>query len=63
MKTSLSVSLIKYNVKGELDGFNCKTGAFLRLFTSMFTRKSNYSPCFCEKSSRLWGIFNNYKKN
>ena len=30
-------SLSRYNVKGELDCFNCKTGVFLRLFTLMFT--------------------------
>ena len=57
-------SLNRYNVKGELDCFNYKTGVFVRLFTSMFTRESNYNPCFCEKkSTRLWGIFNNYKEN
>ena len=26
------------------------TGVFLRLFTSMFTKESNYNPRFCEKS-------------
>ena len=50
-----------YNVKGELDCLNCKTGVFLSLFTSMFTKESNYNPRFCEKTTRLWGIFNIYK--
>ena len=57
-------SLTRYNVKGELDYFNCKMWVSLRLFTSMFTKESNYNPHFCEKTSvRLWGIFNNYKEN
>ena len=56
-------SLSRYNDKGELDCFNCKTGVFLRLFTSVFTKETNYNPCFCEKkSTRPWGIFNNYKQ-
>ena len=36
-------------VKGELDSFNCKAGGFLRLFTSLFAKESNYNPRFCEK--------------
>ena len=40
-------------VKGELDCFNCKAEGFLRLFTLMFSKK---------KSTRLWGLFNNYKE-
>ena len=56
-------SLSRYNVEGELDCFNCKMGLFLRLFTSMFTKESNYNPLFCEtKSTRLWQILNNYKE-
>ena len=56
-------SLNKYNVKCELDSFNCKTGVFLRLFTSMFMKESNYNPRFCEKkSNRPLGIFNNYEE-
>ena len=39
-------SLSRYNAKGKLDCFNCKTGVFLRLFTSMFTKESNYNPRF-----------------
>ena len=42
-------SLSRYNVKGESDYFNWKTGFFLRLFTSMFTKESNCDPRFCEK--------------
>ena len=55
-------SLSRYNVKGELDCFNCKTGVFLRLFSSVFMKESNYNPRFWEKSTRQWGIFNNYKE-
>ena len=50
-------SLSKCNVKCELDCFNCKTGVFLRLFTSMFTKQLQ-STFF---STRLWVIFNSYK--
>ena len=28
----------------------------------MFTKESNYNPRFCEKKSRQWEIFNNYKE-
>ena len=56
-------SLSRHNLKCELDCFNCKTGGFLRLFTSMFIKESNYSPRFCEKkSTRIRGILNNYKQ-
>ena len=56
-------SLSRYNMKGELDCFNCKTGVFLRLFTSMFTKESNYNPRFCgKKLTYQWGIFNSYKE-
>ena len=37
-------------------------GGFLRLFTSMFTKQNNHSSCGCKKSTRLWGILNNYKE-
>ena len=56
-------SLSRYNVKGESDCFNCKTGVLLRLFTSMFTEESNYNPRFWENNStHLWRIFSNYIK-
>ena len=42
-------SLSRFHAKGKLDSFNCKTGVFLRLFTSMFTKESNYSLRFWEK--------------
>ena len=48
--------------KGELDCFNCKTGDFLRLFTSVFTKKAITVHVFAKKSNRLWGIINNYKE-
>ena len=28
----------------------------------MFTKESNYSPRFWEKSTPLWGIYNNYEE-
>ena len=56
-------SLSRYNVDGELNCFNCKTGFFLRFYTSMFSKESNYNPRFCKKKqTRIWGIFNNYKE-
>ena len=56
-------SLSRYNAKGKFDCFKCKTGVFLRLFTPMFTKESNYNPRFLgKKSAPLWGIFNNYKE-
>ena len=54
--------LNRYNATRKLDCFNCKTGVFLRLFTPMFTKENNYDPRFWEKSTPLWGIFNNYKE-
>ena len=57
-------SLSKYNVKCELDCFNCKTGVFLRLFTSMFIEESNYTPSFCEKNQIVYGEYLTFiKKN
>ena len=42
---------------------DCKSGFFLRLFTSMFAKENNYNSRFCEKkSARLGGIFNTYKR-
>ena len=57
-------SLSRYNAKDKLDCFNCKTGVFLRLLTSMFTKESDYiqSTFLGKKSTPLWGICNNYKK-
>ena len=55
-------SLSRYNVKGELDCFNCKTGVFLRLFASMFIKESNYIHVFAKKLTLQWGMFNNYKE-
>ena len=52
-------SLSKYDIKCELDCFNCKTGGFLRLFTSMFIKKLS-------TSNHLFAIdltnINNYKE-
>ena len=59
MLYSSTCSLSRYNVKGESDCFNCKTGFFLRLFTSMFTITIDVLR---KKSTGLWGIFNNYKE-
>ena len=54
----MNISLSRYNAKGKLDCFNYKKGVFLRLFTPVFTKESNYNPHFWEKSTPLWGIFN-----
>ena len=48
-------SLSRYKVKIELDYFNCKTGVFLRLFNSMFTKQNNYNPRFCKKINSSMG--------
>ena len=50
-------SLSRYNAKGKLDCFNCKTGFFVRLFTPMFTKESNYNSSFWEKSQLLYGQY------
>ena len=57
-------SLSRYNAKGKLDCFNCKTGVFLRLFTPMFTKEINYSPRFWGKNHLLfWEYLRIIKKN
>ena len=53
----IDTCMSSYNVKGELDCFNCKTGVFLRFFTSMFTKESNYNPRFCEKNQLVNGEY------
>ena len=59
-----SCSLSRYNIKCELDCFSCKTGVFLRLFTSMFTKQNNYNPRFCKKiNSAMGNIQQLYRKN
>ena len=55
-------SLSRYNAKGKLDCFNCKTGVFLRFFTPVFTKKAITIHVLGGKSTSLWGIFNNYKE-
>ena len=55
-------SLSTYKVKGELDCFNCKTGVFIGLLTSVFTKESNYNRRSPKKSTSLWGIFDSYKE-
>ena len=56
-------SLSRYNVQGELDCFNCETGFFLRLFTLMFTKESNYIHVFeKKKATRLCGMLDNYEE-
>ena len=55
-------SLSRYNAKGKLNCFNCKTGVFLRLFTLMFTNGSNYNSRFGEKINSSMGNINNNKK-
>ena len=53
--SSTTCSLSRYNVKIELDCFNCKTGVFLRLFTSMFTKQNNCNPSFAKKIDSSMG--------
>ena len=48
--------LSRYKVK------QLKAGGFLRLFTSVFTKESNYNPHFCKEINSSMGIFNNYKE-
>ena len=57
-------SLSRYNAKGKLNCFNCKTGVFLRLFTPTFTKESNYNPRFFGKNQLLYGEYlTSIKKN
>ena len=58
----MTCSLSRYNAKGKLDCFNCKTRVFLKLFTPMFTKESNYNPRFWEKMNSSMGIFINHKE-
>ena len=50
-------ALSRYNAKDKLDCFNCKTGSFLALFTSMFAKESNYSHVFGERNQLLDGEY------
>ena len=55
-----------YNVKGESDCFNCKTGGgggSQIVHFNVYKRKELQSTFLRKKSARLWGIFNNYKEN
>ena len=47
-------SLSRYNAKCKLDRSNCKKGFFIRLFTPMFTKESNYNPSFWRKNYLLY---------
>ena len=56
-------SLSRYNAKGKLDCFNCKTGVFSSDYSLQCLQKKAITiHVFGEKSTPLWGIFNNYKK-
>ena len=56
-------SLSRYNVKGELDCFNCRTGGFSQIIHfNVYKGKQSQSTFLRKKSTRLWGIFNNYKE-
>ena len=59
-------SLSRYNVKGELDFFNCKAGVFLRLnyLLQHLQKKAITIHVFArkKKSTRLWGIFSSCKE-
>ena len=56
-------SLTKYNAKGKLDCFNCKTGVLPQIIHSnVYKRKQLQSTFLGKKSARPWGIFNNYKE-
>ena len=50
-------SLSRYNAEDKLDCFDCKTGVFVRLFTPMFTKESNYNPRFGGKNQLLYGEY------
>ena len=51
------------NVKGELSCFIWKTGGFSQIIHfSAYKRKRLQSTFLREKSTRLWGIFDNYKE-
>ena len=51
-------SLSRYNAKGKLDCFTCKTGVFLDYSPQCLQKKAR----FWEKSAPLWGIFIIYKE-
>ena len=47
-------SLSRYNAKGKLECFNCKTGVFVRLFTPMSTKRKQLQSTFLGKSHLLY---------
>ena len=53
--SSMNCLLSRYNAEGKLDYFNCKMGFFVRLFTAMFIKESNYNPGFGEKINSSMG--------
>ena len=56
-------SLSRYNAKGKLTCFNCKTGVFLTNYSLQTLQKKAITiHVLGEKLSPLWGIFNNYKE-
>ena len=50
-------SLNRYNVKGEIDCFNCKARGFLRLFTLMFTKESNGQSTFLRQNQLVYSEY------
>ena len=60
-RTTCSLSM--YNVEGELDCFNCKTGGFSQnIHFNVYKGKELQSTLLRRKSTRPWGIFYNYKE-
>ena len=55
-------SLSRYNVEGELDCFDCKTGFFFSDYSLQWFTKESKFHVFAKKLTRLWEIFNNYKE-
>ena len=54
--------LSRYNVKGELDCFNCKAGVSQIIHFNVYKKKAIKIHVFAKKSTRLLGIFNKYKE-
>ena len=58
-----SCLLSRYNIKGELDCFNCYAGVFPQIIHFHVYKRMQLQSTFCEtKPPRLWGILNNYKE-
>ena len=58
----MTCSLSRYNVKGELDCFNCKTGVFSDFSLQSLQKTAITIHVSAKKATHLWRIFNYYRE-